>query len=82
MLQDKVMVSDALESVKTELTSYATAISECANPALRSTIQDIRNRCETSHYELFSMAQEKGFYQPASQATSEEINQIRSQFSS
>jgi spore coat protein CotF len=82
MLQDKAMINDALADVKTDLTSYATAISECANPALRSTIQDIRNKCETTHYELFSMAQEKGFYQPASQATSEEIGQVRSQFSS
>ena len=74
------MVNDALSMVKSDLTAYTTAISECANPSLRSTIQEIRNNCETSQYELFKLAQSKGFYQPASQATSDEIQQVWSQF--
>ncbi|MEM5770425.1 MAG: spore coat protein, partial [Bacillota bacterium] len=48
MLQEKAMVNDALSAVKSELTFYTSAISECENQNLRSTIQQIRNNCETS----------------------------------
>lgn len=79
MLQDKTMVNDALSSVKSSLTFYANTIAECTNPNLRSTIQQIRNSCETSHYELFKLAQSKGFYMPAIMADDTEIQQTKSQ---
>ncbi len=79
MLQEKTMVNDALADEKTGLTFYANAISECANPQLRSAIQQIRNNCETSQYELFQLAQAKGYYKPAQQANENDIQQIRSQ---
>ncbi len=81
MLQEKTMVNDALSDEKTELTFYANFISECANPQLRSMIQQIRNNCETSQYELFQIAQSKGYYKPAQQASDNEIQQVKSQFS-
>lgn len=79
MLQDKTMVNDALSSVKSELTFYANTISECANPNLRSTIQQIRNSCETSQYDLYKLAQSKGFYKPATMAPDSEVQQVKSQ---
>ncbi|MMZ64161.1 spore coat protein [Paenibacillus faecis] len=79
MMQDKDMVNDALSMVKSSLTTYASVISECANPQLRSTIQQIRNNCETSQYELFRLAQSKGYYQPAMMADNQEIQQVKSQ---
>lgn len=79
MLQDKTMVNDALSGIKTGLTSYANAISECANQELRSTLQQIRNKDETAQYELFQLAQTKGYYKPAMQANDTEIQQVRSQ---
>lgn len=79
MLQEKVMVNDALADEKTGLTFYANAISECANPQLRSAIQQIRNNCETSQYELFQLAQSKGYYKPAQQASDNEVQQVKSQ---
>jgi len=79
MMQDKEMVNDALSMVKSSLTTYASVISECANPQLRSTIQQIRNNCETSQYELFRLAQSKGYYQPAMMADNQEIQQVKSQ---
>jgi spore coat protein CotF len=82
MLQDKIMVNDELASVKSSLTTYATVISECANPTLRSTIQQIRNNCENSQYELYKLAQSKGFYQPAMMANDSEVQQVRSQLGS
>lgn len=82
MLQDKMMVNDVLAGVKSSLTIYATAISECANPTLRSAIQQIRNNCETSQYELFTMAQTKGFYKPAAMAPDNEVQQVVTQLQS
>ncbi len=79
MLQDKVMVNDALASVKSELTFYANAISECSNQNLRSTIQQIRNSCENSQYELYQLASSKGFYKPSAQANDTEIQQVKAQ---
>jgi len=79
MLQEKVMVNDALSMVKGSLTTYATVISECANPQLRTTIQQIRDKCETSQYELYKLAEAKSFYQPAMQASTTEIEQVKSQ---
>ena len=78
-MDDKIMVNDALASVKSSLTTYATVISECANPDLRSTIQQIRNNCETSQYELFKLAQSKGFYKPAMMADAQDIQQVKTQ---
>lgn len=80
MLHDKTMVNDALSSVKSSLTFYANTIAECANPSLRSAIQQIRNNCETSQYELFKLAQSKGYYQPATMADERQIEQVKSQF--
>jgi len=81
-MQDKVMVNDALSMVKSSLTTYANVISECSNPNLRSAIQQIRNNCETSQYELYKLAQSKGFYQPAMMADNQDVQQIKSQLSS
>jgi spore coat protein CotF len=79
MFQDKTMVNDALASMKSSLTMYTNAIAECANPNLRSTIQQIRNSDEASQYELFKMAQSKGFYQPAIMANDNEVQQTKTQ---
>lgn len=79
MLQDKTMVNDTLSGTKSELTFYANTISECANPNLRSTIQQIRNNCECSQYELYKLAQTKGYYKPATMANDTEVQQVRTQ---
>jgi spore coat protein CotF len=82
MFQEKAMVNDALSSVKSSLTFYANTISECANPTLRSNIQQIRDNCENSQYELFKLAQTKGYYKPAIMAKDDEVQQTKSQLQS
>ena len=79
MLQEKTMVNDALSSVKSSLTAYETAITECSNPSLRSALQQIRNSDETSQYELYKIAQSKGYYQPAKMADDNEVGQVKSE---
>ena len=78
-MQEKTMVNDALSMVKSSLTNYANTISECSNPNLRSTFQQIRDKCETSQYELYKLAETKGFYKPAAMANDNEVNQIKTQ---
>mgnify|MGYP001373289800 CR=1 FL=1 len=79
MLQDKTMVNDALSSIKSSLTYYATAISECSNLELRSTLQQIRDNCETTQYDLYKLAETKGFYKPATMVQDSEVQQVKSE---
>ena len=74
------MVNDVLSGVNNSLNTYASIISQAANPEFRKTMQDIRNSSEAFQYELFKIAQNKGYYQPASIATPDELNNIRNEF--
>ena len=81
-MNEKVMVNDILSQIKSSLTTYQNAISECENPQLRQTMQEIRNSDETCQYNLFKVATQKGYYKPAEPATPEEITTIKDQFQS
>ena len=76
-MEEKYMVNDILESVKAELTTYQGVISEAENMQLRQTVQQIRNNDESFQYELFKIAQAKGYYKPAAQATQTEIMTVK-----
>ena len=78
-MDEKWMVNDVLESVKAGLTAYQTAISETENTTLRQTFQQIRNEDEGFQYELFKVAQSKGYYKPANKATSAEIDTVKNE---
>lgn len=76
-MDEKTMVNDILSGVKSDLTAYQTAITESENMNLRQTFQQIRNNDESFQYELFKIAQTKGYYKPAQKATVTEINQLK-----
>ena len=76
-MDEKTMVNDVLEGVKASLNSYQMAISESQNTTLRQTLQQIRNNDESFQYELFKLAQNKGYYKPAVSATIDEINNVK-----
>ena len=78
-MDEKIMVNDILAGVKSDLTAYQTAISDCENIGLRQTLQQIRNNDESFQYELFKVAQTKGYYQPAQKATVTEIQTVKTQ---
>lgn len=78
-MEEKTMINDILSTTKSALTTYQGVISEAENMQLRQTIQQVRNNCESFQYELFKIAQTKGYYQPAQQATQDQINQIKTQ---
>ena len=78
-MDEKTMVNDILNGVKSELTTYQTVISEAENMQLRQTIQQIRNSDESFQYELFKVAQTKGYYKPAQPATPTEIQTLKNE---
>lgn len=78
-MEEKTMVNDILAGVKSDLTAYQTAISESENMNLRQTFQQIRNNDESFQYELFKIAQSKGYYKPAQKATTTEIDTVKTE---
>lgn len=80
-MEEKYMVNDILESVKAELTTYQGVISEAENMQLRQTVQQIRDNDESFQYELFKVAQAKGYYKPAAQASQMEIDKVKNETS-
>ncbi len=78
-MDEKTMVNDILAGVKSDLTAYQTAISESENMNLRQTFQQIRNNDESFQYELFKVAQSKGYYKPAQKATTTEIETVKTE---
>ena len=77
-MDEKTMVNDILAGVKSDLTAYQTAITEAENMQLRQTFQQIRNGDESFQFELFKVAQAKGYYKPAQKASVTEINTVKS----
>ena len=78
-MDEKTMVNDVLSSVKSSLSSYEMAITESANMQLRQTFQQIRNNDESFQYELFKVAQAKGYYKPAQTASTTEIQTVKTE---
>lgn len=81
-LSDREMVNDILSMVNSSLTTYANSISQAANQQLRQTLQQIRNSDEQFQYQLFQLANQRGFYKPASDASTQDIQTVKSQVSS
>ena len=72
-MDEKTMVNDILGSVKADLTS------EAENMQLRQTFQQIRNNDESFQYELFKIAQTKGYYKPAQKASTTEVETVKTE---
>ncbi|MGL5512004.1 MAG: spore coat protein [Sporomusa sp.] len=49
---------------------------------LRSTFQQMRNQDEQRQYQIAQTAQQKGYYKPAAPATSNDIQQVKSELMS
>lgn len=80
MMQEKIMVSDALSQLNSSLENYGYMISQTANQQLRQQLIQMRNSCETSQYELYELAKNHGYYQPAAMATQEDIKAVKAIF--
>ncbi|MCL2860594.1 MAG: spore coat protein [Oscillospiraceae bacterium] len=78
-MDEKYMVNDILSSVKSDLKTYQGTITETCNMQLRQTLQQIRNSDETFQYDLFKIAETKGYYKPATPATPEQITTVKNE---
>lgn len=78
-MDEKTMVNDILAGVKSDLTAYQTAITEAENMQLRQTFQQNRNGDESFQFELFKIAQAKGYYKPAQKASVTEVNTVKTE---
>lgn len=78
-MQDKDMVNDVLSMLNSSLTGYSNIITQASNMQFRQTIQQLRNSCEQSQYDVYKLAEQKGFYKPAAQADAQDVQQIRTQ---
>jgi spore coat protein CotF len=79
-VQEKDMVNDVLSMINSSLTGYANVIAQCSDQNLRQALTQIRNSDEQFQYQLYKAAEQKGYYKPASQASSQEIQEIKSMF--
>lgn len=79
-MEEKYMVNDILEGSKLGIKDYEGAITECSNLELRQTMQNLRNSQESFQYELYKLAESKGYYIPALEAKQEEIDKVRNEF--
>jgi len=79
-VQEKDMVNDVLSMVNSSLTGYANVIAQCSDQNLRQALTQIRNSDEQFQYQLYKAAEQKGYYKPAQQASSQEIQEIKSLF--
>ena len=78
-MDEKTMVNDILNDVKMLLNNYQKVITETENIQLRQAIQQIRNNNESFQYEIFKVAQAKYYYNPANNATQQEIKDVKNE---
>ena len=57
-------------------------IAQTENKELKQTLKQFRNACEHSQEELYQIAREKSYYVPAAKASQEEIDHVKSLFTS
>lgn len=76
-MREQDIVNDVLAGTKASINCYTTAIMECSNQQLRSTLQTLRNEAEQMQYQIYQMAEQKGYYMPAPPANQNDINQVK-----
>lgn len=81
-LNEKTMVADTLTGINGELVRFGEMIAQTENPELKQTLKQFRNTCEQSQEELYKLAREKSYYVPAAKATQEEVEHVKSLFTS
>ncbi len=80
-MQEKAMVNDTLAGINGELVRYGEMIPQTENKELKQALKQFRNESEQSQEQLYQMAREKSYYVPASKASEEEVQHVKSIFS-
>lgn len=81
-MQDRDIINDLMAGTKASINSYTMAVVESSNQQLRNTWQTLRTEAEQMHYQLYQMAEQKGYYMPAPPAHNQDVQKIKSGLSS
>ncbi|MCL2360940.1 MAG: spore coat protein [Defluviitaleaceae bacterium] len=81
-MQEKDIVLDVLNGVKSSLSHYATFISETACPNLRQTFQQMRDGDEKFQYDLYKIAEQKGYYTCSPSASAQDMSSVKTALTS
>jgi len=76
-MEEKIMVSDVMNGIKSETKMLGEMILETGNKELKQTLKQFRNQNEMSQEEIYQIARAKQYYVPAAQATAEEISHVK-----
>lgn len=76
-MQDREILLDLLSGTKHSINCYTNAIMEGSNQQLRSTFQTLRDEAEQMQYQLYQMAEQKGYYHSAPGANQNDIQHIK-----
>jgi len=77
-MTEKDMVMDVLSGVKASIGTYAKVITECSDPQLRAMFQQMRDGDEKFQYDLYKIAEQKGYYTCAPKADQAQVQNIKS----
>jgi spore coat protein CotF len=76
-MEEKYMIYDILTNFQTEITDYTNAIIQSEDLLLRQSLQNIRNEQESFRYDLFKLANSKGYYSPETKVKPETIAKLK-----
>lgn len=77
-MTEKDMVMDVLSGVKASIGSYAKIITETSDPQLRAMFQQMRDGDEKFQYDLYKIAEQKGYYTCAPKADQAQVQNVKS----
>ena len=78
-MTERDMVLDILTGVKASIANYAKVITECCDLNLRQTFQQMRNNDEQFQYDLYKIAEKKGYYIKSPTEEQEDCHNIKIQ---
>ena len=76
-MNEKDMVLDILSGLKSSIVNYSKVITECNDLKLRQTFQQMRNDAEDAQYNLYKIAERKGYYIPSPEDTEYEMQNLK-----
>jgi len=81
-MQERDMVLDILSGTKASLGNYAKVITETGDQNLRQTFQQMRDSDEKFQYDLYKIAEQKGYYTTSPPSNPQDASSIKSSLSS
>jgi len=80
-MNEKDMVLDILSGTKASLGNYAKVIVETGDQNLRQTFQQMRDADEKFQYDLYKIAEQKGYYPPSPASNPQDVSSVKTSLS-